>query len=103
MRGNHIHWGRMDYTEPSPLSSVDLASVAECDVALLEGTKTWHVVRRCGQVIGYVTTRCGGQSYRTSEMECWMPAASDWNRSDPAHAHAVLKLLRRIEATRLAA
>lgn len=93
MRGNHRVWGRQDYTEPPPISPSDRARVAECDVVRVEGMNTWHSVHRNGQLIGYVATRFAGQIFRTVEMEDWMYAIGDWNRSDPPHAHAVLAVI----------
>jgi hypothetical protein len=103
MRGNHRIWGRQDYTEPAPLGTAERGRIAECEVSLRDGLKTWFEVRYCGQLIGYVTTRCHGQDYRTLKDESWWPAAGDWNRSDPPHGHAILKLLQDVETKQLAA
>lgn len=97
MRGNHRIWGRQDYVEPDRLGDTELAAVAACTVSPHPGTKTWHAVHRDGGLIGYVSTRLGGQFYRTPHMEDWMFVVSDWNRADPKHAHAVLRLVRHVD------
>jgi hypothetical protein len=93
MRGNHLYWGRQDYREPEPMTAERRDIVAECDVSLVADRKTWWSVHLAGVLVGYVSTRAAGQVYRTPNMDDWMFAASDWNRSDPQHAHAILALL----------
>lgn len=93
MRGNHVIWGRQDYVEPPPLPSESLRRISDCHVRLKEGTKTWHEVWIGGKLIGYVTSRLAGQSFRTLEMDSWMPVVSTSNRQDPKHAQAILGLL----------
>jgi hypothetical protein len=97
MRGNHQLWGRQDYTEPTPLPLAACARVKACEIIPrnLDRTKphNWHAVRVGESVIGFVATRMAGQCWRCTEMDHWRYAASDWNRSDPPHAHAVLQLL----------
>jgi hypothetical protein len=75
----------------------DRQAVESTQVRLRDGFKTWFEVIRNGEVIGYVTTRHGGQLWRSSPMADWQFAASDWNRGDPAHGHAVLALLKHVE------
>ena len=96
MRGNHRIWGRQDYREPEPLAVDQREVVAQCDVSRLAERKTWWTVRVAGFLVGYVSTRAGGQFYRALNMGEWMFAASDWNRSDPQHGHAILALLDRV-------
>ena len=93
MRGNHRIWGRQDYREPDPIAADLREVVAACDVSLVTGFKTWWSVRLAGMLIGYVSTRAGGQFYRTPHTDGWLFAVADWNRSDPQHGHAVLALL----------
>lgn len=97
MRGNHRLWGRQDYCEPPALNPAALAGVRLCTVrprwADRAQRHNWHEVRLDGQLLGYVTTRMAGQFWRTEDMDGWIPAASDWNRTDPDHAHAILRLL----------
>ena len=73
------------------------ALTATVKVIPMEGRKTWNIVLRDGQEIGYVTTRMSGQSFRTHDMIDWLFAAGDWNRNDPPHGHAVLALLQYLE------
>jgi hypothetical protein len=98
MRGNHICLGRQDYTEPDPISAADRAAVACCQIGCVEGKKTWYVVRRDGNLLGYVSTRMGGQVFRDPETDDWSFAANDWARTEPPHARAVLALIRHIDS-----
>lgn len=97
MRGNHRLWGRQDYCEPPALAPAALASVRLCTVRPRWADRiqrhNWHEVRLHGRLIGYVATRMAGQCWRGVDMDFWLLAASDWNRADPPHAHAVLALL----------
>lgn len=93
MRGNHRIWGRQDYTEPAPLPPAALQRVGQVQIRPREGFKTWQEAVLDGELIGYVATRIGGQLWRTSDMEDWQFAASDWNRADPPHGRAILALL----------
>lgn len=103
MRGNHIIWGRQDYVEPPPLPPEALARVAMCSVMPRWPDRTkpynWHEVWAGDDVIGFVKTGLGGQSYRTPDMDDWFLVAWDWNRADPPHAHAVLRLLDAVNAS----
>lgn len=96
MRGNHRIWGRQDYREPEPIPADQREVVAHCDVSLVTDRKTWWSVHLAGLLVGYVSTRAGGQVYRTPEMGDWMFAAGDWSRSDPQHGHAILALLENV-------
>lgn len=98
MRGNHRLWGRDDYTEPLPMSPEDIDKVNAVNVAPKgDGYKTWFSVFKENKLIGYVTTRCGGQAFRTPNMDSWTWAASTWNNSDPKHGRAILALLREVD------
>lgn len=93
MRGNHIHWFRQDYVEPAKLDSAACAVIAQYTTSLEPGATTWVRVERDGQFIGHVSTRMHGQYWRVPGMTHWGFAVGDWNRSDPAHGHAILTLL----------
>lgn len=97
MRGNHRIWGRQDYVEPAPLPPEALERVASCVITPRYPDRVtpnaWHEVRVGGELIGFVTTRLAGQSFRTPVMEDWFLVSWDWNRADPLHAHAILRLL----------
>lgn len=97
MRGNPRFWGRQDYVEPAPLSSHAVARIHACAVRPRWPDRPqmhrWHEVLDQGQLLGYVTTRLGGQYYRTPKMDEWFWVADDWNRGDPVHGKAILQLL----------
>jgi hypothetical protein len=97
MRGNHRIWGRQDYVEPQPISIDDRDKIASCVVTPRFSDRTnpnnWHEVRVNGVLIGFVKTSIDGQCFRTPGMEFWLTAAMDWNRSDPHHSYAILRLL----------
>ena len=97
MRGNHRVLGRQDYTEPSPLPSVALARIATCTVTPRSPDRTkrlcWHEVRIDGVLIGMVATRLAGQYCRLPGDDEGFVVASNWNRADPMHALAILRLL----------
>jgi len=97
MRGNHRCLGRQDYKEPDPLSEEQRQKVASVTVVPVEGKKTFVAVVQESRLIGYVRTRCN-QVYRTPEMapDDWIFVASDWNRSDPPHGHAIVALLEHL-------
>jgi hypothetical protein len=97
MRGHHRLIGRCDYTEPAPLTEGQRRRVASVQVAPTPGKKTWNSVTGDGVLFGYVSTRFYGPVFRTPEMGDWRGAASDWNRTDPPHGAAILKLLEWIE------
>ena len=90
-------WGRDDYTEPIPMSPNDVNKINALRVVPTDGYKTWFSVFRESKLIGYVTTRHGGQAFRTQHMDSWDWVASAWNSSDPKHGHAILALLRDID------
>ncbi|TJZ75619.1 hypothetical protein [Chitiniphilus eburneus] len=97
MRGNHRIWGRQDYTEPSPLPPADLARIAACTVTPRSPDRIqplcWHDVRVGGVLIGMVATRLAGQCCRLPGDEVGFVVTSEWNRADPMHARAILRLL----------
>ena len=93
MRGNHYVWGRQDYVEPAQLDSAACAAIAQCATTLEAGYKTWFRVEREGRFLGHVSTRVHGQYWRVPGMAHWAFVVGDWNRSDPAHGHAILALL----------
>jgi len=98
MRGNHVHLGRQDYVEPEAMSDVDRRAVAAIEVLPVAGKKTWFAAHRDGELLGFVTTRIGGQYMRQPSDADWCLAAIDWNRSDPRHGHALMALIARIAA-----
>ena len=98
MRGNHRIWGRLDYSVPPPLPPEALARIAACTVTPRAPDRTkplcWHEVRVGGVLIGMVAKRLAGQCCRfPGDDEGYIVAASEWNRADPMHAHAILRLL----------
>ncbi len=54
MRGNHIHLGRQDYSEPAPISSGERALVESCVLVKRPSSKFWHDVYRAGKFVGGV-------------------------------------------------
>lgn len=97
MRGNHSLWFRQDYTPPPCLTPEQLQRVSTVNVCLKEGTKTWHEVRSGDMLLGYVTTRSAGQSFRGPDHDFWVPVNQDWHHDEPQHARAILALLDHIE------
>lgn len=95
MRGNFIHLGRQDYTEPDPISASDRALVESCVLVKRETSKFWHDVYYAGQLVGAVAMYMSGQVYRPLDFEPGehLQAAQDWNRADPKYASAILSLL----------
>jgi hypothetical protein len=53
----------------------------------------WHEVRIDGMLIGMVATRLAGQYCRLPGDDEGFVVASNWNRADPMHALAILRLL----------
>lgn len=93
MRGNHHILGRNDYTPPARLTVEQLDVVSSVSIRQRAGYHTWYEVFSKGQSIGYVRTVMHGQYFRTLAMDDWLPTCEDWNRDEPAHARAILKLL----------
>lgn len=100
MRGNHRIIGRDDYVRPPALTLDQLQRVLTITVVPKDGLKTWHEARSGGAIVGYVTTRLGGQSYRLPNQENWCFAANDWCDGEPPHARAILALLTEIDCNR---
>lgn len=98
MRGNHRLWFRNDYTPPPALPVEQLARVRSVTVTPKEGTKTWNEVWSNGLLIGYVTSRTYGQSFRRPHHDGWVFAANDHCDGEPPHARAILALLDDVEA-----
>lgn len=98
MRGNHRVWFRNDYTPPPALTLEQLDRVRSVTATAKEGTKTWHEVWSDGVLIGYVTTRMGGQSFRRPHHDGWVFAANDYRECEPPHARAILALLDDLKA-----
>ncbi|MDU4254525.1 hypothetical protein [Pseudomonas sp.] len=94
MRGNHLHLGRQDYTEPAALGAATVAEVERCVVTTTHGKKTWRDVHLDGVLLGRVRTGSGGQWYRLPDDEEWRYCAGDWNHADPEHGHAIAALLK---------
>lgn len=96
MRGNHIHLGRQDYSEPAPISSGERALVESCVLVKRPSSKFWHDVYRAGKFVGGVARYMSGQVYRPVGIEAgdYLLATNDWNRTDPQYASAILHLLR---------
>lgn len=88
-----MHLGRQDYTEPALICADHLALIRNCVVTVTANKTTWNDVQIDGKLIGYVTSRTGGQMFRTPDMGDWIFAANDWNRADPPFAHALLALI----------
>lgn len=95
MRGNHIQWGRQDYTEPAPISARERALVESCFLVKCATSKFWHDVYYAGKLVGGVAIYMSGQVYRPIGIEAGehLLAARDWNSSDPQFANAILNLL----------
>lgn len=96
MRGNHIHFGRQDYVEPSPICASERAVVESCVLVKRETSRFWHDVFHAGKFVGGVAMYMSGQVYRPIGIAAGehMSAARDWNSSDPKYASAILHLLR---------
>lgn len=97
MRGTHLMLGRQDFTEPEQLSQATRRGLAAVVVTPRSPDRTkphnWHAVTLHGQLIGFVTTRLGGQLFRRTEDTDWRLAAHVWHSADCDHAHAILALL----------
>lgn len=89
---------RLDWTSPPPLPAAALLRVHAVAIGAVPGKKTWREVRRCGRLLGYVTSRMHGQYWRATSHQDWWPATDDISPDDPPHARAVLHLLDYVDS-----
>ena len=97
MRGNHRIWFRNDYTPPEALTLEQLERVRSVTTTPKDGTRTWHEVWTGATLMGFVTKRMGGLSYRRLDHEGWTYAAKDQRDDEPPHGRAILALLDDVE------